>query len=85
MKIQNFIYIYLFYSEQTMESEFVALAATGKEAKWIRNLSLDIKLWPSPMPPISIHCDSQATLARAYSSTYNGKSRHISLRHEYVR
>jgi len=68
-----------------MEYEFIALAAAGKEAEWIRNLLLDIKLWPSPMPPISIHCDSQATLARAYSSTYNGKSRHISLRHEYVR
>ena len=37
------------------------------------------------MPPISLHCDSQATLSRAYSSTYNGKSRHISLRHEFVR
>ena len=34
---------------------------------------------------ISIHCDSQATLARAYNRVYNGKSRHISLRHGYVR
>ena len=32
-----------------------------------------------------IHCDSQVTLARAYNGVYNGKSRHISLRHEYVR
>ena len=37
------------------------------------------------MSKVSIHCDSQATLARAYSEVYNGKSRHISLRHEYVR
>ena len=72
-------------SHSTMESEFIALAATGKEAEWIRNLLLDIKLWPSPVPPISIYCDSQATLSRAYNCTYNGKSRHISLRHEYVR
>ncbi|KAG5527251.1 hypothetical protein RHGRI_028223 [Rhododendron griersonianum] len=72
-------------SHSTMESEFIALAAAGKEAEWIRNLLLDIKLWPNPMPPISIHCDSEATLSRAYSSTYNGKSRHISLRHDFVR
>ena len=45
-------------THSTMESEFVALAAIGKEAEWIRNLLLDIKLWPRPMPPISIHCDS---------------------------
>ena len=68
-----------------MESEFIALAQTGKEAEWIRDMLLDIPLWPNPMPPISLYCDSEATLLKAYSSTYNGKSRHIGLRHEYVR
>ncbi len=37
------------------------------------------------MPPISLHCDSEAIMSRALSKIYNGKSRHISLRHEYVR
>ncbi|KAL0451863.1 UNVERIFIED_CONTAM: hypothetical protein Slati_1164400 [Sesamum latifolium] len=68
-----------------MEAEFVALAATGKEAEWLRNLLLDIKLWPQPMPAISLHCDSEATMSRALSKLYNGKSRHIGLRHAYVR
>ena len=45
----------------------------------------DIELWPQPMPAISVYCDSQATMSKAYSKIYNGKSRHISLRHEYVR
>ncbi|GJX52603.1 hypothetical protein Tco_0280972 [Tanacetum coccineum] len=44
-----------------MESEFVALAAAGKEAK----------------------CAS--TLAKAYSQMYNGKSRHLGVRHSMVR
>ena len=72
-------------THSTMESEFIALAAAGKEAEWLRNMLLDIKLWPKPMPAISLRCDSQATMSRAYSNVYNGKSRHISLRHEYVR
>lgn len=46
---------------------------------------LDINLWPQPIPAISLHCDSEATMSRAYSKVYNGKSRHISLRHEYIR
>jgi hypothetical protein len=46
---------------------------------------LNINLWPQPMPTISLHCDSEATMSRAYSKVYNGKSRHISLRYEYVR
>ncbi|GJT21417.1 zinc finger, CCHC-type containing protein [Tanacetum coccineum] len=50
----------------TMESEFVALAAVGKEAEWLKNMILDIPLWSKPITPIFIRCDSAATLAKAY-------------------
>ncbi|GKA38068.1 retrovirus-related pol polyprotein from transposon TNT 1-94 [Tanacetum coccineum] len=53
-------------THSTMEAEFLALAAAGKEAEWLRNMLLDIELWPQPMPAISLHCDSQSTLSRAY-------------------
>ncbi|GJW50003.1 hypothetical protein Tco_0091354 [Tanacetum coccineum] len=43
-----------------MESEFVALAATGKEA------------------------ECAATLAKAYSQIYNGKSRHLGVKHNMI-
>ncbi|GJX84650.1 hypothetical protein Tco_0335424 [Tanacetum coccineum] len=69
----------------TMEYEFVALAATGKEAEWLRNLINDILIWPKPISSISIHCDSAATLAKAYSQIYNGKSRHLGVRHSMIR
>ncbi|GJS08007.1 zinc finger, CCHC-type containing protein [Tanacetum coccineum] len=59
----------------TMESEFVALAAAGKEAEWLKNLLLEIPLWVKPIAPISIRCDSAATLAKAYSQMYNGEYR----------
>uniref|UniRef100_A0A2N9FSX3 Uncharacterized protein n=1 Tax=Fagus sylvatica TaxID=28930 RepID=A0A2N9FSX3_FAGSY len=72
-------------SHSTMESEFIALASAGKEVEWLRNMFYDIELWPQPMPAISVYCDSQATMFKTYSKIYNGKSRHISLRHEYVR
>ena len=68
-----------------MEAEFVALSAAGKEAEWLRNLLYDIKLWPQQTTAISIFCDSESTMSRAYNKVYNGKSRHISLRHEFVR
>lgn len=32
-----------------------------------------------------VFCDSADTMSRAYNKIYNGKSRHISLRHAYVR
>ena len=68
-----------------MAAEFVALASCSKEAEWLRNLLLEIPIWPKPVPPLSLHCDSEATLSRAYSQIYNGKYRHIGLRHSYVR
>ncbi|GJV38490.1 zinc finger, CCHC-type containing protein [Tanacetum coccineum] len=69
----------------TMEYEFVALAAAGKEAEWLKNLLLEIPLWVKPMAPISIRYDSAATLAKAYSQMYNGKSRHLGVRHNMIR
>ncbi|GJY67339.1 zinc finger, CCHC-type containing protein [Tanacetum coccineum] len=51
----------------TIESKFVALAAAGKETEWLKNLLLEIPLWSKPIAPISIRCDSAATLAKAYS------------------
>ncbi|GJT21803.1 hypothetical protein Tco_0891740 [Tanacetum coccineum] len=72
-------------SHSTMEAKFIALVAASKEAEWMRDLLLDIQLWPSPMLSIIMYCDSQATLSKAYNSVYNGKSRHIHLRQNYVR
>nr|GEU28813.1 zinc finger, CCHC-type [Tanacetum cinerariifolium] len=38
----------------TIESESMALAATGKEAEWLRNLILEIPLWSKPIALIFI-------------------------------
>nr|GEU45006.1 zinc finger, CCHC-type [Tanacetum cinerariifolium] len=51
----------------TMKYEFVALAAAGKEAEWLRNLIHEIPIWSKPIAPIFIRCDSAPTMARAYS------------------
>nr|GEY00398.1 retrotransposon protein, putative, Ty1-copia subclass [Tanacetum cinerariifolium] len=64
----------------TMKSEFVALAA-----EWLKNLLPEIPLWVKPMASISIHCDSAATLVKAYSHMYNGKSRYLGVRHNMIR
>ncbi len=72
-------------TDSTMAAEFIALASASKEAEWLRNLIFEVPLCIKPLAPIYIHCDSQATLASAYRHIYNGKSRHIGLRHSYVK
>ncbi|GKE96822.1 hypothetical protein Tco_1581677, partial [Tanacetum coccineum] len=69
----------------TIETEFVALAPAGKEVEWLKNLIHEILIWPKPIAPISIRCDSAPTMAMAYSQIYNGKSRHLGVRHSMVR
>ncbi|GJX40011.1 hypothetical protein Tco_0255001 [Tanacetum coccineum] len=60
---------------------WLALDAAGMEAERLRNLIHEILIWPKPIAPISIRCDSAPTMARAYSQIYNGKSRHLGVRH----
>ena len=73
----------LHYSS-TMEAEFIALETTSSEAEWIKNLLSDIPLWMRPTPSVSMSCDSQAAIAKAKNKMFNGKNRHIRLRHNIV-
>ena len=68
-----------------MEAEFIALKKAIFEAEWLKNLFLDIPLWIKPTSSIFMHCDSQAAVAKAKSKMFNGKNRHMSLRHNIVR
>ena len=45
-------------ADSSMASEFIALAATCKEAEWLRNLLYELPLWPKPMSPLSLHCEA---------------------------
>ncbi|GJS76663.1 hypothetical protein Tco_0726544 [Tanacetum coccineum] len=71
-------------TSSTIKSEFVAFIAVGKEAEWLKNLILEISLWPKPIAHISISCDSATTLAKDYSQMYNEKSRHLGVRHRMI-
>ena len=74
-----------YIARSTIESEFIALEKAGTEAEWIRNLMIDLPIWMRPAPSVSIHCDCQAAIAKAKNKIYNGKSRHIRLRHSVMR
>ncbi|KAK8609373.1 hypothetical protein V6N13_061822 [Hibiscus sabdariffa] len=72
-------------ARSTMESEFLALDLAGQEAACLRNLLAEIPLWGRPTPPVSLLCDSQSAISVAKTQAYNGKKRHIRIRHESVR
>ena len=69
----------------TMESEFIALESTGKEAEWLRNFLSGIPLGMQPTPSVSMHCNCQAAISIAKNKAFNGKNKHIRLRHEVMK
>ncbi|KAL0435041.1 UNVERIFIED_CONTAM: Copia protein [Sesamum radiatum] len=60
------------------------LLNAGQEAEWLRNLVGDIPLCGSSVP-VSLHCNSQAAIRFAKNYVYNGKRRHICIRHDAVK
>ncbi|XP_047947314.1 secreted RxLR effector protein 161-like [Salvia hispanica] len=52
-------------ARSTMKSEFIALDKVGEEAEWLKNFLEDIPGWCKSVPPVLIHCDSQAAIERA--------------------
>ena len=68
-----------------MESEFIPLESAGKEAEWLKNFLSGIPLGMQPKPSVSMHCDCQAVISIAKNKAFNGKNRHIRLRHEVVK
>ena len=73
------------FDMQLYTYELIALVDASKEAEWLKNLLVDIPLWKNPSPAILINCDNKATIYRVENKTYNGKSRHVSLRHQSIR
>ena len=68
-----------------MESEFIALESAGKEAEWLKNFLSGIPLGMQSTPSVSMHCDCEAAISIVKNKTFNGKNKHIRLRHEVVK
>ena len=67
-----------------MEVEFITLEKTSSKVEWLINLLSNIPLWTRPTLSVSMRWDSQAAIAKAKSKMFNGKNRHVRLRHNIV-
>ena len=68
-----------------MKFEFIALKLAGQEVEWLRNLLEDMPLWGRQVSPVSLHCDSKEAIEIVKNSVYNGKKRHIRIKHGAVK
>jgi hypothetical protein len=66
------------------ESEYMALSEACKEAIYLQNLLRDI-MKPSDSTPICLYSDSQSSIKLAANPLYHKRTKHIDVRHHFVR
>ncbi|QRV89278.1 Retrovirus-related Pol polyprotein from transposon TNT 1-94 [Ceratobasidium sp. AG-Ba] len=67
----------------SMEGEYMALSLAIRHALWLRSLFWELGF---PMQhPMSIRTDNTAAIALAKDPQYHGRSKHIDIRHHFIR
>ena len=70
----------------TMKAEFTALDIATVEAKWLRELLIDLPVIEKPVPAILMNCDNQMVIVKVNSAKDNAKSsRYVKRRLKSVR
>ena len=68
-----------------MEAEYMALTDTAKEIKWICQLFDELHYRITPRPSTIFRTDNQGALALAKNPVHHTRSKHIDIKHHYIR
>ena len=61
-------------TKSTIEAELTVLDTAGSEARWLRDLLMDLPIVEKLIPTISMNCDNQTVITKVNSSKDNMKS-----------
>ena len=50
-------------TDSTTESEYITASEAAKEAVWIRKFIIGLRVFPSILDPIELHCDNKGAIA----------------------
>ena len=68
-------------ADSTMEAEYVA----AKEAVWLRNFLLDLRMVLSMQLPITLYCDNSGAVANSKEPRAHKKGKHIERKYHLIR
>ena len=72
-------------ADSTTEFEYIAVSEAVKEAVWIRKFITGLRVVPSILDPIELHCDNNGAIAQAKEPRSHQKSKHILRRYHLIR
>ncbi len=67
------------------EAEYMALCTGSQEAVWLRALLRDMKIISPSPDPVIIYGDNQGSLKLAKNPHNHSRTKHIDVRHHFVR
>ncbi len=67
----------------TAEAEYIALSSATQEATWLQQLISELQ--NMSIGPTVLSEDNQAAICMARNTQYHGRTKHIDLRHHFVR
>lgn len=68
----------------TTEAEYMALSAATQEAMWLNSLRSELII-DDTSQCVPIHCDNKSAINLASVSSYHPRTKHIDVRHHFVR
>src|SRR5271169_1234533 len=69
----------------TTESEYMALTEACKEVEWVRGLLKELRYGNHDQNPTTLSTDNQGALNLALNPVSHGRTKHIAIRHHYIR
>ena len=74
-------------SNSSAEAEFIAASQACKEATWLLNFSNEVRsrMGMDPQESITLHIDNQSAIKMAHNPAFEGRTRHIKVRHAYIK
>ena len=65
------------------EAEYISVNEATREAVWLRRILIDLQ--QKVEDPTPIFCDNQSAISMSKNPVFHGRSKHIELRHNYIR
>ena len=72
-------------ADSTMEAEYIAASEAAKEAVWLKNFLLDLRVVPSAQSAITLYCDNSGAVANSREPRCHKRGKHIERKYHLIR
>lgn len=70
-------------SLSSAEAEYMSICSTVTELKWFTSLLKELQVLTNPTP--ILYCDNQSAIAISENDKFHNRTKHIDIRHHYIR